>query len=212
MDLGDMAHLEVRLEAFLGGLDPDRYSRAVLVNNAGALGHISFANELPSLAKLGSEMDFNVTSALWLSSRFASLFGARRSPSADNGQGSGAVVSGVTCASGNLVVNISSLAAIKPFESWAGYSAGKAARDMFHRVLAMEQAPIGGLKVLNYAPGPMLTDMLREARSAEDLEEGLRSGGIIDPKVSAEKCVRLALGGAFATGAHVDFFDKEEAC
>lgn len=80
------------------------------------------------------------------------------------------------------------------------------------RVLAMEQAPIGGLKVLNYAPGPMLTDMLREARSAEDLEEGLRSGGIIDPKVSAEKCVRLALGGAFATGAHVDFFDKEEAC
>lgn len=119
--------------AVVKSTDPGRYSRAVLVNNAGALGHISFANELPSLAKLGSEMDFNVTSALWLSSRFASLFGARRSPSADNGQGSGAVVSGVTCASSNLVVNISSLAAIKPFESWAGYSAGKAARDMFHR-------------------------------------------------------------------------------
>ncbi|CAN0477807.1 unnamed protein product [Scytosiphon promiscuus] len=98
--------------------DPDRYSRAVLVNNAGSLGHISFVDELPSLAKLKSEMDFNVTSALWLSSRFTSL---------------GAVTGDTTCASSNLVVNISSLAALKPFGSWGGYSAGKAARDMFHR-------------------------------------------------------------------------------
>lgn len=78
-------------------------------------------------------------------------------------------------------------------------------------MLAIEQASVGGLKVLNYAPGPMLTDMLRGARTAEHLEDGLRSGGILDPKVSAEKCVRLALGGTFATGAHVDFYDKEEA-
>lgn len=75
----------------------------------------------------------------------------------------------------------------------------------------MEQASVGGLKVLNYAPGPMLTDMLREARTPEGLEDGLRTGGILDPKVSAEKCVRLALGGTFPTGAHVDFYDEEEA-
>lgn len=128
--------------------DPDRYSRAVLVNNAGSLGHISFVDELPSLAKLKSEMDFNVTSALWLSSRFTSLFGAcgppegralpRNEPlattlSAEDVPGSGAVTGDTTCASSNLVVNISSLAALKPFGSWGGYSAGKAARDMFHR-------------------------------------------------------------------------------
>lgn len=77
-------------------------------------------------------------------------------------------------------------------------------------MLAEEQASIGGLKVLNYAPGPMLTDMLREAQSVEKVEHGLWTGEILDPKVSAEKCVRLALGGTFATGAHIDFYHKEE--
>lgn len=79
------------------------------------------------------------------------------------------------------------------------------------RVLAAEQKTLGGLKVLNYAPGPMATDMSREIRSEETYEEEVRQGALIDPKVSAEKCVRLALCGRFATGAHVDFFDKEES-
>lgn len=74
----------------------------------------------------------------------------------------------------------------------------------------MEQASLGGLKVLNYAPGPMITDMLRELRSVEQVENDIRIGRVVDPKISAEKCVRLALGDTFATGAHVDFFDKEE--
>lgn len=128
--------------------DPDRYSRAVLVNNAGSIGHVSFVHELPSLAKLQLEMNLNITSALWLSSRFTSLFGAcspaedrasskveplAKSSSAEDEDVSGAVTGDITCASSNLVVNISSLAALEPFEKWGGYSAGKAARDMFHR-------------------------------------------------------------------------------
>lgn len=77
------------------------------------------------------------------------------------------------------------------------------------RVLATEQASMGGLKVLNYAPGPMNTDMAREIRSAEQFEEEVQSGKLIDPRVSAEKCVRLALHGKFASGSHVDFFDED---
>lgn len=142
--------------------DPLRYSRAMLINNAGSLGHISFANELPSLAALRSEMDFNVTSAFWLSSRFTAIFGAKKSdqnggisspgeggPAAGalDGDGDGtegveaissaaaASVGGGTTrdVSNNVLVNVSSLAALQPFESWSGYSSGKAARDMFHR-------------------------------------------------------------------------------
>ena len=121
----------------------------MLVNNAGSLGHISFATELPSLAALRSEMDFNITSAFWLSSRFAAVFGARKpdgkggvssagepagasKPDADVAGGS----SGGGAArdlSSSVLVNVSSLAALQPFESWGGYSSGKAARDMFHR-------------------------------------------------------------------------------
>lgn len=134
--------------------DPKRYSRALLVNNAGSLGHICPVNELPSLSKLRAEMDFNVTSAFWLSSRFARLFGARQKPQISQAASSPSeepaptpdtedvqekehddvkTGSETSDASKNVVVNISSLAAVQPFESWCGYSAGKAARDMFHR-------------------------------------------------------------------------------
>lgn len=121
----------------------------MLVNNAGSLGHITFVNELPSLATLRSEMDFNVTSAFWLSSRFAAVFGAKKTDEkggAFDGDGaeasktnSSTAVAGsagggtIRDVSNNVLVNVSSLAALQPFESWAGYSSGKAARDMFHR-------------------------------------------------------------------------------
>lgn len=77
------------------------------------------------------------------------------------------------------------------------------------RVLAKEQASIGGLKVVNYAPGPMSTDMSREIQTAEQFEAKVESGEFIDARVSAEKCVRLALRGAFVSGSHIDFFDEE---
>lgn len=64
--------------------------------------------------------------------------------------------------------------------------------------------------MLNYAPGPMNTDMSREIRSAEQYEEDLKSGNLIDPRLSAEKCIRLAVHGTFVTGSHVDFFDEEK--
>ncbi|CAM9837690.1 unnamed protein product [Ectocarpus sp. 12 AP-2014] len=231
LDLGDLDHLEANLEGVFSRIDPTRYSRAVLVNNAGSLGHIGVASELPSLAAFRSEMDFNITSALWLSSRFTAVFGAKR-PNLSSGNsvegtlgecGADVDKNGATTVStasadtvhdvsNNIVVNISSLAALQPFETWGGYSSGKAARDMFHRrdsVLATEQASIGGLKVLNYAPGPMNTDMAREIRSAEQFEEDLQSGKLVDARVSAEKCVRLALHGTFASGSHVDYFDED---
>lgn len=117
-------------------IDPGRYSRAVLVNNAGSVGHVSFANDLPSLAKLRSEMDFNATSAIWLSSRFSAIFGAHKASQPDLVPSCETVVmNDAPHVSGNIVINISSLAALQPFESWSGYSAGKACREMFHRYL-----------------------------------------------------------------------------
>ncbi len=123
----------------------------MLVNNAGSLGHISSVAELPSLSALRSEVDFNVTAALWLSSRFAAVFGARKADKggdasppkeagASGGDGEGGVGAGGRAGgaegrdvSDNVVVNVSSLAALQPFETWGGYSSGKAARNMFHR-------------------------------------------------------------------------------
>lgn len=77
--------------------------------------------------------------------------------------------------------------------------------DVTSRVLATEQAEIGGLKVLNYAPGPMDTDMGAQIR-----ESGFTSTfEWVDVGASASKCIRLALGNDFESGSHIDFFDKE---
>lgn len=53
-----------------------------------------------------------------------------------------------------MVVNISSLCALKPFKSWTLYCTGKAARDMMFKVLAVEEPDV---RVLNYAPGEFCT-------------------------------------------------------
>lgn len=76
-----------------------------------------------------------------------------------------------------------------------------------HRVLALEQQALGGLKVLNYAPGPMDTELVRQIRRNTLLRDAFTS--FVDVQASAEKCVRLALADDCKTGAHVDFFDDE---
>ncbi|CAM9237287.1 unnamed protein product, partial [Discosporangium mesarthrocarpum] len=188
MDLGDLDHLEDRFDSLLHSLDPEAYSQAILVNNAGSLGHMGFVHEMPSLTTLRQEIDFNVTSGAWLTSRFVKLFGVDRpdKSSAETkervGEGQVAGESKVHTSADDasrdesakkarlkgsvMVINVSSLAAIQPFESWGTYSMGKAAREMFHRVLAKEQSAPGGVRVLNYSPGPMDTDMQREIRNS----------------------------------------------
>lgn len=122
--------------------DPTIYSRAVLVNNAGSFEYVGRTNDIPSFSTLKQEIDLNVTACLWVTSRFAGLFGANGStkpPSrtttsgAEPQQTTEKAAAGPSSACRNVVVNVSSLAAVQPIKYWACYSAGKAARDMFHR-------------------------------------------------------------------------------
>lgn len=54
------------------------------------------------------------------------------------------------------VINISSICALEPFKSWGLYCTGKAGRNMLFKVLAAENPAV---RVLNYGPGPLNTDM-----------------------------------------------------
>ena len=58
----------------------------------------------------------------------------------------------------------------QPFESWGIYCAGKAAREMFHKTVAAEQKDKATFRVLNYAPGPLDTDMQREIREGPHVD------------------------------------------
>lgn len=113
------------------------------------------------------------------------------------------------------IVNISSLCAIQPFGSWSIYCAGKSAREMFHKVAADELKDNTSIKILNYAPGPLDTDMQKEIREGAAVDPVIQGffksmkdeNKLVDSSESADKLVKLIIADSFVSGAHVDFYD-----
>lgn len=165
----------------------------LLFNNAGSLGDVSrYCRDFTDVDEVDSFLSFNVSSALCFTSGV--LNAVPRRP-------------GLT----RVIVNISSLCAIKPFASWVLYCTGKAAREMMFRVLAEEEAD---LRVLSYAPGPLDTDMQLQARTIS-ADSGIRSacnnlhaqGQLLTCEVSVNKLMKVLMEGNFTSGAHLDFYD-----
>ncbi|MDQ3578433.1 MAG: SDR family oxidoreductase [Actinomycetota bacterium] len=66
------------------------------------------------------------------------------------------------------IINISSDAAIEPYEGWGGYGSSKAALDQLTNVLAAESP---GLRIYSLDPGDMRTDMHAQAFPGEDISD-----------------------------------------
>ncbi|PNJ79395.1 SPR isoform 3 [Pongo abelii] len=185
-DLGTEAGLQQLLGALRELPRPEGLQRLLLINNAG------FVDQSDS-TQVNNYWALNLTSMLCLTSSVLKAFPA--SPGLNR-----------------TVVNISSLCALQPFKGWALYCAGKAARDMLFQVLALEEPNV---RVLNYAPGPLDTDMQQLARETSmdpDMRKGLQElkakGKLVDCKVSAQKLLSLLQKDEFKSGAHMDFYDK----
>ena len=58
-----------------------------------------------------------------------------------------------------FIINMSTIAAIKPYPSWSLYCTMKAAKEMFFNTLALEREQDNTFKILNYAPGPVDTNV-----------------------------------------------------
>jgi NAD(P)-dependent dehydrogenase (short-subunit alcohol dehydrogenase family) len=71
-------------------------------------------------------------------------------------------------ASGGIVVNISSDAAVEPYEGWSGYGSAKAALDQVSAVLGVEEASV---RVYAVDPGDMRTAMHQRAFPGEDISD-----------------------------------------
>lgn len=215
IDLADLNTLEENLDKILRtiptsqGADETemKFSSYVLVNNAGSLGHLGLSADTRSLKDLQKEIELNITSAVWVTSQFVKRFSAPhsvvRSETSNIGESS-------SC----TVVNVSSLCAIEPFPTMGMYCTGKAARDMFHQVLAKEAT---GVKVLNYAPGACETEMTDDLRCAKNLDKALlqyytkahEDGSLICPDDTSNRLVSLILSGDFESGKHIDYWDLE---
>ncbi|XP_062410080.1 sepiapterin reductase a [Sardina pilchardus] len=168
-------------------------NQLLLINNAASLGDISrFAKSFTDVHEVNAYLSFNVSSALSLTAGVLEVFPRRQELR-------------------RCVVNISSLCAVQPFPSWVLYCTGKAARDMMFRVLAAEEPD---LRVLNYAPGPLDTDMLLQART-ESGDAGVKSsivamhsqGQVLTCQQTCSKLLRVLLDDEYTSGTHLDYYD-----
>jgi sepiapterin reductase len=191
MDLGDLDRLDENINTLLQDLQLDQYDRVIFINNAGTIGHLGPCKESPSLKDMRSNVDLNVTSALWMAVRFTKYV---QQNSVDS-----------------ILVNISSLVAIADFPTMGIYSAGKTARDKYHTLIAKEEDDDDKtLKTLNFAPGPLETEMVTEIRSAPNLDATLKphfQKKLLDPEDSANKLIHLLSSNDFESGAHIDYYD-----
>jgi NAD(P)-dependent dehydrogenase (short-subunit alcohol dehydrogenase family) len=69
---------------------------------------------------------------------------------------------------GGRIVNISSDAAVEPYETWGGYGSSKAALAQLTAILAVEQP---ALRIYAVDPGDMRTQMQQDAFPGEDISD-----------------------------------------
>ena len=67
-----------------------------------------------------------------------------------------------------MIVNVTSDAAVEPYEGWGGYGSSKAALDQISAVLAAE---LPSLRVYAFDPGDMRTKMHQDAFPGEDISD-----------------------------------------
>ncbi len=91
-------------------------------------------------------------------------------------------------------------------------------RNMFHKTLGLEHQDSGLLKVLNYAPGVIETDMTAMLSKSQDLDSELseyynkvrEERTYIKPLATAERLVNLLMEDTYSTGDHIDYWDLEK--
>ncbi len=69
---------------------------------------------------------------------------------------------------GGVIINVSSDAAVEPYDGWGGYGSSKAALDQASAILAEEHPT---LRVYAVDPGDMRTQMHQEAFPGEDISD-----------------------------------------
>jgi sepiapterin reductase len=107
---------------------------------------------------------------------------------------------------GRYIVHTSSAASQHPIKTWAPYSMSKAASDMLHATIAEEfREASRHTRVLQWAPGPLVTDMTAKARNSG--ANPATSARWVHPDESAFRLISVLVKDEYRTGEHIDFFD-----
>lgn len=73
----------------------------------------------------------------------------------------------------------------------------------FGQVLAKEEP---GVRVLNYAPGPVETTMRNQLLDESWMDE-IKSGEALTTEMTCDRLLRLLANDSYISGFHVDYYD-----
>jgi len=191
-DLSKQDEIRPLLIEIFSHLDKDSTSKITLINNAGYLGEVNTLDKLDA-TNIAYPIQVNLIAPLILSNVFTDL------------------TREWNCK--KLIINISSGAAVNPYESWSLYCSSKAGLDMMTKVFSKEQKEIlNGVSMVSIYPGIVDTDMQTSVRNApkENFKEVQRfidfyeNGELYTPKFVAEKIYELDNKGELTNGLILD--------
>ncbi|REE82014.1 benzil reductase ((S)-benzoin forming) [Lutibacter oceani] len=191
-DLSKSETIESVVNEIFSHLDKNTTKVLTLINNAGDLGTVNKIENI-SPEEISYTIKVNLIAPLILNSLFIKLS------------------KGWECK--KKIINISSGAAINPYESWSMYCASKAGVDMMTKVLSKEQKEIkNGVKIVSIYPGIVDTDMQAKARntpkeqfkSVQRFIDFYEHGELFTPKQVAEKIYKLDIKGKLKNGRILD--------
>lgn len=110
-----------------------------------------------------------------------------------------------------MIVNISSICGKVPFLNFAMYGSGKAAREIFFKVLAIEEQNI---IVLNYSPGPVDTEMFNsviEKAQSEEVKQNFKKTketSVLTTTETVNKLLNIIEKGDFKSGDTIDYYER----
>ncbi|PIK57652.1 putative sepiapterin reductase-like [Apostichopus japonicus] len=135
-------------EIFDNVKDISTFSHAILVHNAASLGDTSkYARELDDVDSLQKFCLLNMSGPISLTSAFFKVFGHGKDSLR------------------KTVVQLTSDNGTTPYKTMHVYCMAKAGRDMFFRVMALEEPEV---RILSYDPGAVDTDMFKQTFSSPD--------------------------------------------
>lgn len=191
-DLSSTQQLKYSFNMVFSQLDKNNTSNIILINNAGRLGEVNTVENLRS-DDIENTVHLNLIAPMQLTSLFLNL-----SKDWD-------------CK--KKVVNISSGAAVTPYESWSMYCASKAGLDMLTKVVSKEQKELSnGASIISIYPGVVDTDMQAEARNAPEenfkavqrFKDFHKNGELSNPDDVATKIYDLDASGQLKNGLILD--------
>lgn len=173
--------------------DISRFSHAVLVHNAGSIGIIDKkARELHDISAIQNYFFFNMTAPITLTSAFLQHLANNHSKLR------------------KTVVQITSLSVTAPQKSMHLYCTGKAGREIFFRVMALEEPDV---KILSYDPGLVNTDLYTGLQSSTDTEMRMLAKNLsgqpffLSPQQSAETLCNVLEEDKYESGSIVRAYE-----